>query len=92
MGAFAWARGKKIAPKWRGIRGDFLGARRVRPELPGRDDMWDPVSATGERGRGHRFGRKGKRAAGYFCSWAGNCPRGLFFFLFFFSFFFSGFT
>jgi hypothetical protein len=40
MGAFDMDEGQRIAPNRRGICGDFPGACRVHPKLPGRDDMW----------------------------------------------------
>jgi hypothetical protein len=50
MGAFDVDEGQRITLNRRGVRGDFAGARRVRPKLPGRDDMWGlHVSDRGER-------------------------------------------
>jgi hypothetical protein len=41
----AWMRGKGLHRNRIEIREDFLGARRVRPRLSSRDDMWGhPVS------------------------------------------------
>jgi hypothetical protein len=44
-------RGKRLHRNQIEIRGDFPGARCVRPGLSGRDDMWGhPVSVRGKEG------------------------------------------
>jgi hypothetical protein len=50
MGVFGVGEGQRIVPNRRGIRGDLLGAHRVRPKLSGRDDMLGPTVSEGERG------------------------------------------
>jgi hypothetical protein len=83
------AEGLGFYPNWREIRGGHVRARRVRHELLGRDDMWDPMPASRERGEGTDSGILFSWAAGRFLAWAERLPRGLFFLFFFFSLFFS---
>jgi hypothetical protein len=72
-----------------GTSGDLLGARRVCPNLSGRDDRWDLLVSGWWLESSYRFRKEGRQAVGRKLAWAGVLPRGLFFLFFFFSLFFS---